>query len=132
MSGEKDLKKLLVSMSPTLIDGESVFCTFEHARYGDHRDLEPLAAIQESEGLTLIIPRSKADEYGYAYESSFRRISLGVHSSLDAVGLTAAVSNRLSEHGISANVVAGFFHDHLFVPSRSAEKALEALVDFAR
>ena len=59
-------------------------------------------------------------------------ISLNVHSSLDAVGLTAAFSNRLAEYGISANVVAGFYHDHIFVHSELAEKAIRALGEIAR
>lgn len=50
-----------------------------------------------------------------------------MHSSLEAVGLTAAVAARLAEPGISANVVAGFFHDHVFVPWARREEAVEAL-----
>lgn len=114
------------------MDGEFVFCTFQNARYGDHEDLDPLAAIRESEGLTLIIPRSSADERGLGYESIFKGITLRVHSSLDAVGLTAAFSRKLAEHGISANVVAGYFHDHLFVQRELAERAIEALHALAR
>ena len=69
MSGEKDLDKLLASMSPELMEGEYVFCTFPTAQYGDHRDLEPLASLMESEGLTLIVPKSKANEQGLSYGS---------------------------------------------------------------
>ena len=50
-----------------------------------------------------------------------------VHSSLAAVGLTAAVAAALADHGISANVVAAFYHDHIFVPAERAEEALAAL-----
>ena len=62
MVGEENLTKLLASMSPELLDVEYVFCTFERACYGDYSELEPVASIQESEGLTLIIPRLIADE----------------------------------------------------------------------
>lgn len=127
MSGESDLQTLLASMSPQLLDGEFVFCSFEHARYGDHAELEPFAAVTESEGLTLVVPRAKADASGLAYESVFSGITLRVHSSLEAVGLTAALSKQLTDHGISANVIAGFFHDHVFVRRDHAEKALAAL-----
>ena len=89
--------------------------------------MEPIAAVTEREGLTLVIPKSKADESGISYESVFRCITLTVHSSLDAVGLTAAFSSKLAEHGISANVVAGYFHDHIFVQRELAEKAIEAI-----
>ena len=132
MTGEKDLQKLLASMSPELIEGEVVFCTFPGAQYGDHTALDPIAAIRETEGLTLVIPKSKADENKLHYESIFRQITLTVHSSLDAVGLTAAFASKLTEHGISANVIAGFYHDHIFVQREHAERAMEALHDLTR
>lgn len=132
MSGETNLATLLATMSPELTDGEYVFCSFENARYGDHAELEPLAAILEAEGLTLILPRTKADAVGMAYDSVFRRISLQVHSSLEAAGLTAAFTAALTEHGISANVVAGFYHDHIFVQARAARRAVTALETLAR
>ncbi len=50
-----------------------------------------------------------------------------MHSSLEAVGLTAAVSAALTEAKISCNVLAGFHHDHLLVPVADAERALEVL-----
>ena len=130
MSGEKNLDKLLSAMSPELIDGEFVFCSFEKSYYGDHSELSPIVAVAESEGLTLVIPRSKADEYNIKYDSVFRGITLKVHSSLDAVGLTAAFSNKLTEHGISANVIAGYFHDHIFVQTELADKAITAINEF--
>lgn len=114
-------------MAPKLIDGEYVFCSMASACYGDHKGLEPLAAINEAEGLTLLVPRQRADEKGLQYESVFRGITLSVHSSLDAVGLTAAVSAKLAEYGISANVISGYYHDHIFVQTESAERALAAI-----
>jgi hypothetical protein len=65
-----------------------------------------------------------------AYESKFKQITLTVHSSLDAVGLTAAVATKLSSYGISANVVAAYYHDHIFVQSEKADEALSALKEF--
>ena len=127
MTGVKDLKELLTGISPRQIDGEFVYLTFQNARYGDHSDLEPIAAFYETEGLTLIAPKSRADEKGFEYESVFKGITLSVHSSLDAVGLTAAFSSKLAEHGISANVIAGYYHDHIFVQIEHADKAIEAL-----
>lgn len=132
MTGEQDLDKLLASMSPQLMQGEYVFCTFQNARYGDHPELEPLAAIRESEGLTLVIPKFKADEKGLRYDSVFKGITLSVHSSLDAIGLTAAFSSKLTEHEISANVIAGYYHDHIFVNKDDAPRAMAALNQLAR
>ncbi len=115
-----------------LLDDDYVFCSFENARYGDHKELEPLAAFSEAEGLTLLVLKNRADRYGIHYESVFKCITLTVHSSLDAVGLTAAVSAKLVEYGITANVFAAYYHDHIFVQAERAEQALIALSEFAR
>ena len=131
MTGETDLETMLSSLSPQLMDGDYVFCTFPDAAYGDLLELEPIASIDEREGLTLIVSKARADQRGLSYESVFRGITLTVHSSLDAVGLTAAFSTKLTEHGISANVVAGFYHDHIFVQQEDAAKAMSALGEFA-
>lgn len=128
MSGMTDLARLLASLRPTLAQGEFVFLSFAGAVYGDESELEPVASFREDEGLTLIVPRARADAAGLAYDAVFRMITLGVHSSLIAVGLTAAVAQCLAERGISANVVAAFHHDHVFVPSEVAVPALEALL----
>ena len=63
MPGENDLDKLVADMSPTLMSGEFVFCSFDEARYGDHSEMEPVAAVSENEGLTLVIPGSTADQH---------------------------------------------------------------------
>ena len=118
-------------MAPELIEGEFVFCSFDSARYGDHAELAPLASMPEQEGLTLVIPAAQADEHGITYDTAFRCITLQVHSSLEAVGLTAAFSDKLTEHGLSANVIAGFYHDHIFIQSDVADHALAALRELA-
>lgn len=132
MTGETDLKRLLASLSPKLKEGEFVFCTFADADYGDYANLQPLAAISEAEGLTLIVPKSRADEQALSYASVYKMITLSVHSSLDAVGLTAAFSRKLTEHGISANVIAGYYHDHIFVRREHAVRAVAALEELSR
>ena len=132
MSGEKDLKKLMTSLSPHLMDGDFVFYTIQDATYGDFIELSPLASFCEDEGLTLIITKENADKVGLNYESIFKCINLKVHSSLEAVGLTAAVSNKLAEKGISANIIAAYYHDHVFVQVEKAEAALSALDEFCR
>ena len=130
MTGETNLNKLLSSMSPKLLDDEYVFCSVENGQYGDFIDLSPLATFMEAEGLTLVITKDNADKAKLEYESVFKCITLLIHSSLEAVGLTAAVSTKLAENGISANVVAAYYHDHIFVQSVKAEIALDALHDF--
>jgi len=124
---ESDLGKLLDSLSPVLTDGDYVFCTVPHSVYGDYADSRPIASFAEPEGLTLVLLKSAAETAGLTYEGAFRCISLGVHSSLHATGLTAAVSGKLAEHGIPANMIAACFHDHIFVPRGLAEQALGIL-----
>jgi hypothetical protein len=130
MSGILNLNQLLKEMSPVLQDGRFVFCSFPGGRYGDHAHLIPIASIVESEGLTLVIPQEKADAFEIPYDGVYKAITLEVHSSLEAVGLTAAFATKLGEHNISANVIAGYFHDHIFVQAAKADQALLALGEF--
>ena len=128
MTGEKDLRTLLASMRPELRDGEFVYVLWPHGK--------PLAgaiaaAVREAEGLTVVLPRAEADSLGLAYDFVGAWITLQVRSSLEAVGLTAAVSGALTEARISCNVLAGFHHDHLLVPVADADRALEVLHELA-
>ncbi len=91
-----------------------------------------MASFREAEGLTLLVTKEDADKAGFNYESVFRGITLTVHSSLEAVGLTAAVSGKLAEEGISANMIAAYYHDHIFVPAEEADAALSALEELSR
>jgi len=127
LKGETNLEKLLAMMSPELVDGEFVFCTIKDASYGDHAATLPIASFLESEGLTLVLKKAVAENAGLSFEAVFRCITLGVHSSLEAVGLTAEVASRLAEHGIAANVIAAYYHDHIFVQAALAENAIGIL-----
>ena len=128
MTGETELRQLLRSMSPVLLEHDYVFTSIRDARYGDYAETFPIASFAENEGLTLVVPKDTAEQSGLSYQRVFRCITLGVHSSLEAVGLTAAVSGVLAENDISANVIAAYFHDHIFVPSEFADKALGILL----
>ncbi|MFF8846292.1 ACT domain-containing protein [Streptomyces sp. NPDC015127] len=129
MTGESDLRKLLSGMRPELNPGRYVFTTAEG---GVPSGLTPVVTVAESEGLTLVVRREEADAAGMAYDYVAGWITLRVHSALAAVGLTAAVSRELAEAGLSCNVIAGFHHDHLFVPYEHAEQAVSLLEDLAR
>lgn len=130
MVGETNLSKLLSTMSPQLLPDEYVFCSVQ-GEYGDFHALTPLASYREAEGLTLVVSKDAAIAHGLSFESVFRGITLTIHSSLDAVGLTAAVSTKLAEKGISANVIAAYYHDHIFVQVEKAELAMAALAEFS-
>lgn len=129
MSGITDLALLLTSMSPKLMAGEFIFCTVQ-GEYEQYAQLNPLATFRESEGLTLVVNKEAAMAAGLTFEACFKQITLTVHSSLEAVGLTAAVAAKLTEFNISANVIAGYYHDHVFVPTDKAQLALTALAEF--
>ncbi len=129
MVGEINLNTLLSSMSPEFMDGEYVFCSVQ-GELSEFYKLSPIATFCEAEGLTLVLPKETAAKNNLPFESVFKGITLTIHSSLDAVGLTAAISNKLSDKGISANVIAAYYHDHIFVQEEKAELALAALNEF--
>lgn len=114
-------------MEPILKPNEYVFTTFGKIGCTEITRLNPVSVFQEDESVTLVIDRKTADAKNIHYESVFRLISLHVHSSLDAVGLTAAFSTALGNAGISANVVAAYYHDHIFVPADKADEAMNVL-----
>jgi hypothetical protein len=86
-----------------------------------------LAMVEEIEGTTLVVPRDAARRAGLTPLFEAAWLTIGVHSSLEAVGLTAAVATRLAEAGIPANVLAGYHHDHVLVPVDRADEAIAAL-----
>jgi hypothetical protein len=131
MSGIKELDTLLQSMSPELQAEEFVFCTVKNS-LSEVVPLQPIATFMEQEGLTVIVEKQQAEQANLEFDGVFKLITLTVHSSLDAVGLTAAVATKLAEHGISANVVAAFYHDHIFVQTEKAEQAMLALAEFGK
>ncbi|MEY8611425.1 ACT domain-containing protein [Parabacteroides segnis] len=63
------------------------------------------------------------------FDTVYKLISLTVHSSLNAVGLTAAIATKLASKDISANVVAAYYHDHIFVQKEKAGPAMEAIME---
>ena len=126
MVGETDLTQLLKTMQPRLREGEYVFCTLLNATHCPH-DLDLVGYFKEDEGLTLMLPKPQADAAGLAYTAVFALITLTVHSSLEAVGFMAVIATHLASHGISVNPVSAFYHDHLFVPVKDAERAIALL-----
>jgi hypothetical protein len=130
MPGETDLNKLIREMKPELNAGEYAFSLTNSREHGMATDA--ICLFQEKEGITLILPKQKADQAQLPYSGTYAWITLTVHSSLEAVGLTTAVSQALTNANISCNIVAAYYHDHLFVPSKDAEKALDVLQKLAQ
>ncbi|NIF06223.1 ACT domain-containing protein [Chryseobacterium sp. Tr-659] len=126
MSGEKDLSVLLQNMEPVLNSGEYVFCTLEKPDQVSDPD-KILFFFRETEAVTVVVEKQIADEWNMHYTYIASWITLNIHSSLEAVGLTAAFANALKKENISCNVVAAYFHDHIFVAKKDAENAMKAL-----
>jgi uncharacterized protein len=124
MSGEMDLAVLLRSMEPVL---DAVPYGYGVMPDGARAPAGAFAVIAEAEGVTVVAQASVLTDARIAVDGHWARISLTVHSALAAVGLTAAIATALAEQGISANVVAGYYHDHVFVPWARRADAMAAL-----
>jgi uncharacterized protein len=129
MEGEKDLNILLRSMRPKHNIGDYVFCSLTDLGSVNLEDV--IFLFKEEEGQTIIIKKELADHLKLKYSFIAAWVTLTIHSSLEAVGLTAAFSTALSQEGISCNVVAAFYHDHIFVNKNDAEKAMNILNRFS-
>ncbi|WP_426033079.1 ACT domain-containing protein [Cypionkella sp. TWP1-2-1b2] len=121
MAGEADLAVLLRSMQPELHGSAYTYAATDTAVVG------AFAQVAESERMTVIATVEVLQAHWIVVEPASARISLSVHSDLAAVGLTAAIAQTLAATGISANVVAGFCHDHVFVPWEQRLQAIAAL-----
>ena len=130
MTGETNLQTLLKNMTPSLQAGQYVYCVTDDV-HGIGLE-EIVGFFREKEGVTVIVSKETADRLGLEYSYVAAWITLTVHSSLEATGLTAAFATALAEAGISCNVVAAYFHDHIFVARSDGERALRVLEDLSR
>ncbi|MEM9577087.1 MAG: ACT domain-containing protein [Pseudomonadota bacterium] len=130
MSGETNLSVLLNSLSCKLHDEVFVFATLADREVPD--GLGEIMRFQETEGTTLILTEAAAKSHALPYAFRCRMITLDVHSSLEAVGFIARIATVLADAGMGVNPVAGFYHDHLFVPVGRERDALRLLDDLRR
>lgn len=124
--GMTDLKTLLASLMPTLDPEPYVYATIPPSDPLPE-GIQPFSVIRETEATTLILLRSSADQHNFHYSQTYRKITLKVHSSLNAVGLTATVTSELKQNNIPANVISGYYHDNIFVCEEHAKVAMFAL-----
>ncbi|WP_421859101.1 ACT domain-containing protein [Oceanicaulis sp.] len=117
-----DLDVLLRQLSPRLDPERYAYAALPSSQ--PLGALTPIAIFEESEGRSVIAPLTRLKDQGIEPVFICRRITLDVNSALQAVGLTAAVSQALAEAGVSANIVAALHHDHVFVPEERADDAL--------
>lgn len=129
MSGEKNLATLIKEMKPFVNKGEYVFTTVKNTSNINKDSI--IGQFREQEGITLILEKSIANELDLPYTFIASWITLKIHSALDAVGLTAAFSTELAKNNISCNVIAGFYHDHIFVSKDDEIKTIEVLTNLS-
>ncbi|AYN68971.1 ACT domain-containing protein [Euzebyella marina] len=130
MSGENNLEHLLKNLKPVLHPGKYVFTSQSSDKSVPIESV--IGTFTEKEGTTLILSLENAVKLGMNYEFVAAWITLEVHSSLEAIGLTAVFSNALTSHQISCNVIAGFYHDHLFVDYTDGPKAVKILKELSK
>jgi len=130
MTGETELKKLIAEMHPVLGESPYVFCKVK-SEETDRLPFAPLGVFREQEGITLIITDRQAQDSDLPFDATWACITLTVHSALTAVGFLAVVLRRLAQAGISVNPVSAYYHDHLFVPWESRQKAMDVLEDLS-
>ena len=119
-------KDMIANMTPQLQPGSYVFVSCDKTQEPALLS-EAIASFQEAEGLSLILPCDVAERHGLPGAPAMQCITLNVYSSLEGVGLTAAVAAALGEAGIACNMVAAFHHDHVFVPETDSHRALAKL-----
>lgn len=129
-----DLDVLIAELSPEIRSGRFVFVASagSSSDEGPHAVLPWLAWVEEPEGPGGVMREEDAIELGLPFDTVWGWITLRVHSDLEAIGLTAVVSNALADAGLCCNVIAGLRHDHLLVPFGARERALEALRGLSR
>jgi hypothetical protein len=125
MPGQTDLQTVLDSMQIALDEVAYGFAMVAEDASPASKGI--LATFREDEGLTIIAPVAYLEKHRIKHEGPFAKLTVEVHTSLELVGLTAALTTKLTKHGISANVVAAYYHDHIFVPYNMRAQAVHAL-----
>lgn len=123
----RSTEAMIAGMAPALQPGRFVFVSTADADLAARAGARALGWFREAEGLSLILPEAVAHDLGFGGGLAMACITLTVHSALDGIGLTAAVSAALTEAGIPCNMVAAYHHDHVFVPVERAEEAVAVL-----
>mgnify|MGYP001570329292 FL=1 len=125
MTGQTNLSEVLKSMQVSCDNIEYGFASVKDKQV--NFDEQVLGTFKENEGLTVIAQKEYLETNNIQYEGPYAKLTIEIHTSLELVGLTAVLAKKLAENQISANVVAGYFHDHIFVQYAVRQKAIEAI-----
>lgn len=127
MESLKSLDEALAALDAQA-GGTYVFATTDSVPPG----LEPFAVIREAEGITLVVEATEAMQFGLGTEELFARITPTAVTALDSVGVTATITQTVASRGIPCNVIAGFNHDHFFVPADRAQEVVSLLANLSQ
>ena len=129
MVGETDLQRLLAGLAPELAEHPRAI----RSQAADvPAPADAIMAFLESEGMTVIVPATAVPATeDKQIEPLWAQITLRIHSSLEAVGMMAAIAAALTARNIPCNAVSAYYHDHLFVPWARRDDACLALRELA-
>lgn len=117
--GETDLQRLLAGLAPTLAERPRAIRT---QPVDAPVPVDAIMLFREDEGLTVVVAADDGVDAAH-----WAQITLRIHSSLEAVGMMAAIATVLAARGIPCNAVSAYYHDHLFVPWERRADAMRAL-----
>ena len=109
--------EMISGMTPVVRPGIYVFISTDDPALFESLSPQAISTFKEAEGMSMLIPVELAEKSKLNFDHPMRCITLNVYSSLEGVGLTAAVSNALGDNGIPCNMIAALHHDHVFVPA---------------
>lgn len=125
MSDQPTLPEVLKALKVSCDDVSYGFVSVENTQFKFEDGM--IGTFQEKEGVTIIATNEYLAKNGLQPEALFAKLTVEIETSLQLVGLTAALATKLSENNIAANVISGYFHDYIFVQYEVREKALEFL-----
>lgn len=125
MAGERNLLLILKNLKPVLNPEVVVFTSMPEADIPEN--VNYISRFHEKEGVTMILTKENAVRHKFKFDGEFAWITISIHTSLQAVGLTAAISGALADQSISCNVVSAYYHDHVFVDYHKKDLAIDCL-----
>lgn len=131
--GETDLASILDALTVSRRAGVFHVVTVAAA---DARGLEVGSGIEAlirepeaaGETVTVVCDGESLERNGWSSAFDAAWLTIDVHTSMAAVGLTAAMSAALGDEQIPCNILAGFHHDHLLVPVADVRRAIDCLM----
>ncbi len=117
--GETDLQRLLAGLAPELSERPRAI---RSQAVDASVPAGTIMLFREAEGVTTVVEVDPS-----ADEPLWAQITLRIHSSLEAVGMMAAIAAALAARDLPCNAVSAYYHDHLFVPWSRRHDAIAAL-----